>query len=418
MTTPDVHATTPGVFLTLNAGSSSLKFAVFKPDGGALSAVVRGEVSRLATHPRLIARGENGLVLADRTWPADASPPFDAVLQALLGIVEDGHGDSRRNLAAVGHRIVHGGSDHVGPAIVTPALMADLRALTPLDPLHLPHNLAPIDAIARSHPRIRQVVSFDTAFHATLPRVARQTGLPLAFEADGLRRYGFHGLSYEYIAARLRTVAPALGRGRVVVAHLGSGASLCALHDGRSVATTMGFSALDGLLMATRCGSLDPGIILYLARTGHDLREIEDMLYFRSGLLGVSGISGDIRDLLASDDPRAAAAIDLFSYRIALETAAMVCALGGVDGLVFTAGIGEHAPAVRAAVCARLGWLGVRLDPAANAAAAAIIAAADSRVDVRVIATDEEATIARHTRHAIERGAPERATMPESRERP
>lgn len=235
------------------------------------------------------------------------------------------------------------------------------------------------------------------------PPVARRTGLPRALEADGIRRYGFHGLSYEYIAGRLAEQAPALARGRAVVAHLGSGASLCALQQGRSIATTMGFSALDGLLMATRCGSLDPGIILHLGRAGHSLTEIEHMLYRRSGLLGVSGISGDIRQLLANDNPHAAEATELFTYRIAAETAAMACALGGLDGLVFTAGIGEHAPAIRVAACARLAWLGITLNPAANAASTALVSQPGSRVEVRVIATDEEAMIARHTKPAVER---------------
>ena len=238
----------------------------------------------------------------------------------------------------------------------------------------------------------------DTAFHHTIPPLAARFALPRAISDSAVRRYGFHGLSYEFIAGRLAQQAPVLAAGRVIAAHLGSGASLCALKDGISIETTTGFSALDGLVMATRCGLLDPGVILYLGRQGHSFSDIEDMLYQRSGLLGVSGLSGDVRVLLASDDPHAREAIDIFSYRIATETGALVSALGGLDGLIFTAGIGEHAPAIRSAVCGRLGWLGLRLDEAANTAGADRISAVDSRIDVRVIATDEEAMIAHHTR--------------------
>lgn len=398
------HDALPKVVLTINAGSSSLKFAAFARDETGV-AIMRGQVSELGAAPHLHARKQDGAVLADRRWPDGGSTSFDEVLQALVALVEREAG--RGTLAAVGHRIVHGGADHVGPERVTPALMEKLRALVPLDPLHMPHNIAPIDAVTSAYPLILQVACFDTAFHHTLPPVARRTGLPRAFEVQGVRRYGFHGLSYEYISGRLRQDAPALASGRVVVAHLGAGASLCGLRQGRSVATTMGFSSLDGLLMATRCGNLDPGIILYLARAGHTPGDIEDILYVQSGLLGVSGISGDIRDLLADADPHAAAAVDLFTYRIATELAATVCALGGVDGIVFTAGIGENSSVVRAAVCARLAWLGVQLDPTANVDHAAVISERHSRVEVRVMATDEEAMIARHTHSLLEiAGAP------------
>jgi acetate kinase len=389
----------PGSILTLNAGSSSLKFALFDVDAatrGEMLATARGQIEGLDEAPHLLAHDAAGAVLAEQRWLASTPHAFAIVLDALLAFADTHLGGA--GLAAVGHRIVHGGAKHITPARVTPALLADLEDLTSLDPLHMPHNVAPIHAVAASRPALAQVACFDTAFHHTLPPVARRCGLPRALEAAGVRRYGFHGLSYEYIAARLVTHAPALARGRVIAAHLGSGASLCALHKGRSIATTMGFSALDGLLMATRCGSLDPGIMLYLARQGHSFTEIEDMLYHRSGLLGVSGISGDIRELLASSDPRAREAIELFTYRIATEAGALVSGLGGLDGLVFTAGIGEHAPAVRADVCARLAWLGLRLDVDANAAGAPCISTPDSAVEVRVIATDEEAVIARHTR--------------------
>ena len=392
-----------GSILTINAGSSSLKFALFDTAAGltaaGLTATVRGEVEDLDSAPHLLARDAAGAVLADRRWPAGPAHRFAIVLEGLLDFADAHLGPGW--LAAVGHRIVHGGADHIEPARITPALLTALEALTSLDPLHLPHNLTPIHAVAAARPALPQVACFDTAFHHTLPPEAARFALPRALAAAGVRRYGFHGLSYEYIAGRLAEQAPALARGRVIVAHLGSGASLCALQGGRSIATTTGFSALDGLVMATRCGSLDPGVILYLGRQGQSFADIEDLLYRRSGLLGVSGLSGDIRVLLASDDPHAREAIELFTYRIAVEAGAMVSALGGLDGLVFTAGIGEHAPAIRAAVCTRLAWLGLRLDEAANTAGAARIGTADSRVDVRVIATDEEAMIARHTQATI-----------------
>jgi acetate kinase len=379
------------VILTLNAGSSSLKFALFDTQAG-LKETARGEIESLDSAPHLLVRDSAGAVLAEQRWAEGAADPFRKALEALLAFAETHLG--RDGLAAVGHRVVHGGADHIAPALVTPALLAELVALTPLDPLHMPVNLAPMRAVAAARPALPQVACFDTAFHHTMPPVAARFAIPRAFEAAGVRRYGFHGLSYEYIAGQL---PPTLEHARVIVAHLGSGASLCALQNGHSIATTTGFSALDGLVMATRCGSLDPGVILYLGRRGHGFDDIEDMLYRRSGLLGVSGISGDIRVLLASADPAAHDAVDLFTYRIAGEAGSLASALCGLDGLVFTAGIGEHAPAIRASVCARLAWLGVRLDEAANAANASCISTPDSAVDVRVIPTDEEAMIAQHT---------------------
>ena len=383
-----------GSILTINAGSSSLKFALFDNDAG-LTETVRGEIENLGAAPHFQARATAGRVLAEKRWPADAKQSFADALDTLLTFAE-AHLD-RGGLTAVGHRIVHGGADHIEPALVTPALLRDLEALTPLDPLHMPHNLAPIRAIVAARPALAQVACFDTAFHHTLPPVARQFALPREISAAGVRRYGFHGLSYEYIAGRLQKQLPALARGRVIAAHLGSGASMCALRNGISIATTTGFSALDGLVMATRCGRLDPGVLLYLGARGHSFGDIEDMLYRRSGLLGVSGISDDVRTLLASDNPHAKEAIDLFTYQIAIEAGGLVSALGGLDGLIFTAGIGEHAPAIRAAVCDRLAWLGLRLDAAANAANANCISTPDSSIEVHVIATDEEAMIARHT---------------------
>jgi acetate kinase len=391
-------ASRPGPILALNAGSSSLKFALFHP-AGEMQAALRGEIEDIATTPHLLARDAAGSVLVDQHWPPGAAPGFADLLETLMSFVET-HLGSRR-LAAVGHRVVHGGADLIAPARVTPGLLVALEALTPLDPLHMPHSLAPMQTIAAARPGLPQVACFDTAFHHTMPSVAARIALPRALWAEGLRRYGFHGLSYEYIARRLKAQAPALARGRVIVAHLGSGASLCALLDARSIATTMGFSALDGLVMATRCGSLDPGVILYLGRQGRTFADIETMLYEASGLLGASGISGDLRVLLASDDPRAREAIDLFTYRIATEAGALVSALGGLDGLVFTAGVGEHAPVIRSEVCGRLAWLGLKLDAAANAAGRGCISTPASKVEVHVMATDEESMIARHTQAAL-----------------
>jgi acetate kinase len=286
--------------------------------------------------------------------------------------------------------------------------MRSLDALTPLAPLHQPHNIAPIRAIAAARPNLPQVACFDTAFHHTIPAVAARFALPREYEHAGVRRYGFHGLSYEYVAKRLREIAPELSRGRVVAAHLGNGASLCAMRAGQSLDTTMGFTALDGLVMGTRCGNLDPGIILYLEQErGLTAEQVQDLLYRQSGLLGVSGgLASDMRTLLASANPHAQEAIELFVYRIAREIGALTSSLDGLDGIVFTAGIGENAPQIRAMVCARLGWLGVALDEDANANNAPLISAPESHVAVRVIPTDEEAMIARHTLDIIRKAAP------------
>ena len=282
--------------------------------------------------------------------------------------------------------------------------MQALDALTPLAPLHQPHSLAPIRALMSLRPGLAQVACFDTAFHCTMPAVATRFALPREYEAEGVRRYGFHGLSYEYIARTLRETAPGLAAGRVVVAHLGNGASLCAMQDGRSVDTTMSFTALDGLAMGTRCGALDAGVVLYmLQQKGLAPHEVEQVLYRQSGLLGVSGVSGDMRVLLASADPRARDAVELFVFRVARETAALAASLGGLDGFVFTAGIGEHAAEIRSLVCERLRWMGVVPDPAANAGGAGRISAASGAVEVHVVPTDEEAMIAQHTLACVAR---------------
>lgn len=382
--------------LTLNAGSSSIKFALFEVgNDSSLVSVARGGVESVGTAPHFSARDRHGTTLAEQRW--DDAPSFDALLGAVLGFAEHQLGSDR--LVAVGHRVVHGGPNHIRPELITPDLLAVLDGLTPLAPLHEPHNVAPMRTLARLRPALQQVACFDTAFHHTMPPEARRFALSRDLEAAGVRRYGFHGLSYEYIADRLQEIDPGLASGRVIVAHLGSGASLCALKAGRSVDTTMGFTALDGLVMATRCGNLDPGVVLYLQREhGMSAVAVEDMLYHRSGLYAVSGgLSGDMRELLASGDVRASEAIDLFVYRIVREVGALAGGLGGLDGLVFTAGIGEHAPAIRAAVCDRLAWLGVSLDLAANAANEARIGTAGTAVSVLVVPTDEEAMIARHS---------------------
>ena len=388
-----------GTILTVNAGSSSLKFALFGADRTG-QATARGEITELTAAPRLMAHDPGKAILVNRQWPAGLGDPFATALDALLAFAESHLGGQA--LAGVGHRIVHGGAEHIAPALISAPLLADLTALTPLDPLHMPHSLAPVHAVAALRPELKQVACFDTAFHHTLPPVARRVAVPRALELEGVRRYGFHGLSYEFIARQLARESPEFARKRVIAAHLGSGASLCALLEGTSVATTMGFSALDGLVMGTRCGSLDPGVILYLLRKGRSPADIEDMLYRRSGLLGVSGISDDLRVLLASDDPRAGEAVELFTYRIATEVGGLVSALGGLDGLVFTAGIGEHSAVIRSAVCDRLAWVGVLLDPAANAGQPGRISAPDSSVEVWVIPTDEEAMIAHHTQSLLQ----------------
>lgn len=388
----------PDAILALNAGSSSIKFALFDRGPG-LAPRVRGEMEGIGTAPHFIAQDPAGKTLMEKSWP-NRSTDHDALLGWLLEWVEGHLGDA--TLAAVGHRVVHGGRDFTAPVRLTADIVAALDRLTPLAPLHQPPSLALVRTIMALQPALPQTACFDTAFHHTLPAVATWFALPREYEDEGVRRYGFHGLSYEFIARRLTELAPGLARCRIVVAHLGNGASLCAMQDGRSVDTTMGLTALDGLVMGTRCGSLDPGVVLYLLQEkGLSATEIETLLYKRSGLLGVSGLSSDMRTLVASPDIRAREAIELFVFRIAQETALLAASMGGLDGFVFTAGIGEHAPEVREAVCERLRWLGVRMDKAANAACATHIGEPGSSVAVMVIPTDEEAMIARHTEEVL-----------------
>jgi acetate kinase len=388
------------LILVLNAGSSSLKFRGYKASidagGSAPQLVVRGQIESLYTEPHFTVSDAAGERREENRWPPGTALGHDGAV-AYIGDFLRSHGEGHR-LVAAGHRVVHGGVRYTQPTPVTPEVVDELAALVPLAPLHQPHNLAPIRTLARLRPDLPQVACFDTAFHRTQPEQAQAFALPAEITARGVRRYGFHGLSYEYIASRLPEVAPAAAAGRTVVAHLGNGASMCALGAGRSMASTMGFTAVDGLVMGTRCGSIDPGVILYLMdELKMDTRAVEDLIYKRSGLLGVSGISGDMRTLLASDDPRARFAVALFIYRIGRELGSLAAALEGIDALVFTGGIGERSALVRERVCRQAGWLGLELDVAANQADGPRISTESSRVAAWVIPTDEELMIARHT---------------------
>jgi acetate kinase len=391
--------------LTINAGSSSLKFSVYRiseDDGPSLSA--KGQVEGIGTSPRLVAEDAAGRVLIERRWPDDRGSGHTEFFRVVGSWLRERFSDA--TLLGVGHRVVHGGIDYAAPVRLEPAVLAKLEALCPLAPLHQPHNLAGIRAVAAVQPDLPQVACFDTAFHRGHPEVADWFALPRRFYDAGIRRYGFHGLSYEYIASVLPEVAPEIVGGRVVVAHLGSGASMCAMIRGRSIDSTMGFTALDGLPMGTRCGALDPGVVLHLMRAyGMDADAIERMLYHDCGLKGVSGISNDMRALLASDDPRARHAIELFVYRMCRELGSLAATLGGLDGLVFTAGIGERSAAIREQVCEKAAWLGIALDHAANRAGGPRISSEGSRIAVYAIPTDEELMIARHTL-AVLRGVP------------
>jgi acetate kinase len=382
--------------LTLNAGSSSVKFALFEVGGGSPEALVQGQIEGIGTAPHMIARGASATLLAERRWPAGEGLAHEAFLGALFDFVEGHLGRDR--LRAIGHRVVHGGSAFRQPVLIDAATLDVLDGLCPLAPLHQPHNLAVIRVAQAVRPDLPQVACFDTAFHQGHAEVVTRFALPRVWHDRGVRRYGFHGLSYEFVAGRLAVLDPDLAGGRVIIAHLGAGASLCALRAGQSVDTTMGFTALDGLMMATRCGALDPGVILYLQQqAGMTPGEVQALLYEQSGLLGVSGVSSDMRALLASAEPAARDAVDLFIFRIVREIGALSASMGGLDGLVFTAGIGENAAAVRAGVAERLAWMGLRLDGEANAKGAGLISRADSRLKAWVVPTNEEAMIARHT---------------------
>ncbi|MBC7907145.1 MAG: acetate/propionate family kinase [Rhodospirillaceae bacterium] len=387
--------------LVINAGSSSIKFSLYlsNSDGKPMLSS-KGQVEGIDVAPHFIAQGPDGTVLSEQRWPGDSDLHHEDLLKHLIDWVED-HLDGAE-LRAAGHRVVHGGPKYSTPVLVDDALLAELESFIPLAPLHQPHNLAPIKALAKVHPGLMQVACFDTSFHRTNPAVAQTFALPRGLTEEGVRRYGFHGLSYEFIARRLREIAPERAAGKVVVCHLGSGASMCAIKDGQSVSSTMGFTALDGLPMGTRTGTMDAGVVLYLLQQkGMTPKEIETLLYKRSGLLGVSGISNDMRVLLESSDPHAAEAVDLFVYRISRELGSLSAAMGGLDALVFTAGIGERSVPVREKVCQAAAWLGVDLDTAANAKNGPVISTAASKVPVFVIPTDEEMMIAKHTRSVL-----------------
>ena len=384
--------------LVINAGSSSIKFSLFLSNGDVKPDLQsKGQVEGINVAPHFIAEGPDGGTLHEKRWPADSNLHHEDLLKYLIEWVESHLGEAR--LVAAGHRVVHGGANYAEPVVVNELMLAELDRLVPLAPLHQPHNIAPMRALAKIHPGLLQVACFDTAFHATNPKVATTFALPRALTEEGVRRYGFHGLSYEFISRRLREFAPQQATGKVVVCHLGSGASMCAIDNGRSMASTLGFTAVDGLPMGTRTGNLDPGVILYLMdEKGMNAKQIETLLYKQSGLLGVSGISNDMRVLLESDDPHAQEAVDLFCYRVRRELGSLAAAMGGLDAVVFTAGIGEHSAPVRARALKGAEWLGIELDAEANARHDRLISSPDSRVPVFVVPTNEEMMIAKHTR--------------------
>jgi acetate kinase len=381
--------------LVLNAGSSSLKFCVNRrSDAEGWAVEVRGQIEGIGTAPRLSAKDGAGARVGDEKLAS--VPDGRAAFDALAAWLRARYAGAR--VAGVGHRVVHGGARFHGPAVVTPEVLQELWTLAPLAPLHQPHNLAAIEAVAERLPNVPQVACFDTSFHRGQPAVAEVVPLPGDIRAGGVQRYGFHGLSYEYIASVLPEVAPEIASRRVIVAHLGSGASLCALREGKSVDSSFGFTALDGLCMGTRPGALDPGVVLYLFQgLGLSVKEVETLLYKRSGLLGISGISNDMRELLGRPEPGARLAVDYFVYRAAREIGALAAVLGGLDGLVFTAGIGENSAEIRRRIGDACGWLGVEIDPRANEGRGPRISRPGTAVSAWVIPTNEEQMIARHT---------------------
>jgi acetate kinase len=388
----------PDAVLVLNAGSSSIKFGLFDIRQSEPELRCKGLLDEQEQAPRIVVTDASGKELFEKRRPAGEGES-NGLFSDIFGWIEDYLGGGE--LAAVGHRIVHGGRDFSRPVVMDERTLAALEALSPLAPLHQPRCLAPVQVVKSLRPRLAQIACFDTAFHHGLTPPANRFAIPRQFEERGIRRYGFHGLSFEYVASRLAALGPEWKQKRTVVAHLGNGASLCALHGGRSLDTTMGLTPLDGLVMGTRCGTIDPGVLLYLLQEEKmSPDEVQHLLYEKSGLLGVSGVSADMRALLASREAGAREAVDLFTFRVAAEVAVMANTLGGLDGLVFTGGIGEHAAEIRQQICDRLGWLGIYLDAAANAQGQQRIAAAHSRIDVLVIATSEETTMARHC-HAL-----------------
>ena len=382
--------------VVLNAGSSSLKFSVYqRPEGATWALESRGQIDGIGTKPRFTAKDGAGARLDDRELDSTVKDGR-AALESLAAWLRSRHGGAR--VLGVGHRVVHGGAKYAGPVIVTPDVLNDLRELEPLAPLHQPYNLAAIDAVSERLPGVPQVACFDTSFHRGQPAVAEVIPLPREVCKGGVQRYGFHGLSYEYIASALPAIAPEIAGGRVIVAHLGSGASLCALKNGKSIDSTLGFTALDGLCMGTRPGSVDPGVILYLfQQLGLSVKAVETLLYRKSGLIGISGISNDMRDLLGRTEPGARLAVEYFVNRNARDLGALAAVLHGVDGIVFTAGIGEHSAEIRRRVCEASAWLGLDFDPSANDTHGPRISTSGSNMSAWVIPTNEELVIARHT---------------------
>ena len=387
--------------LVINAGSSSIKFQLFAAGGErSLKRLLKGRIEGIGVKPLLVTEGVEPGMTTEVRYSAAEVPNVPEAMRRVGGWLREAvHGFPM----AVGHRVVHGGPEFHQPVIVDAATLAKLERFVSLAPLHQPNNLEPIRALMAQAPSLLQVACFDTAFHRGHPDVADRYAIPGKFYAEGVRRYGFHGLSYEYIASRLREIDPRVASGRVIVAHLGSGASMCAMIDGRSVDSTMGFTALDALPMGTRPGQIDPGVILYLADKGMSTADLQRMLYHDCGLKGLSGISNDMRELLVSDRPEAALAIDYFVYRAALAAGSLAAAMSGLDAFVFTAGIGENAPEIRARIAARLGWMGAKLDAKANDRGGPLISAGDSRISLYVVPTDEELMIAQHTASVLMR---------------
>jgi acetate kinase len=388
------------LILVLNAGSSSIKFCAFDASPAEPELVLHGQVEGLYTAAHFSAKDASGTAIGEHRWDPEATVGHHEATE-YIGDFLRSHREEHR-LVAVGHRVVHGGVQFTRAVVVTPAVIDALDKLTPLAPLHQPHNLAPIRLLAQARPDVPQVACFDTAFHRSQREVAQAYALPPTITGLGVRRYGFHGLSYEYIASVLPDFSEEAAAGATIVAHLGNGSSMCALAGGKSMASTMGFTAVDGLPMGSRCGNIDPGVILFLMdHLKMDTRAVENLIYKQSGLLGVSGISSDMRTLLKSEDPRARFAVDLFIYRIGREMGSLAAATHGINALVFTAGIGEHSALIRERVCAEARWLGVELDPVANAGGGPRLSTAGSKVSAWVIPTNEELMIARHARAVI-----------------
>jgi acetate kinase len=382
--------------LVVNAGSSSVKFQIFEVSGAdAPRRLIKGQVDGIGSRPRMWAQTRDGAALVERKYVASEI----ADIPAAIAVAADWLRQTQAiELVAVGHRVVHGGPDYDRPVLIDDAVLGSLEKLVPLAPLHQPNNLAPIRSLLTLRPDVAQVGCFDTAFHRRHAALVDHYAIPECFYAEGVRRYGFHGLSYEYVAGRLREIAPSIAGARVIVAHLGSGASMCALADGRSIESTMGFTALDGLPMGTRSGQIDPGVLLYLLnQKGMSARDVENLLYRESGLKGLSGIGADMRELEASDSPGAALAIDYFVYRIGLSAGMLAAALGGLDAFVFTAGIGENSATIRGRVAEKLTWLGAVCDPVTNVQGKSVVSQPHSKVGLYVVPTDEELMIAQHT---------------------